>query len=90
MTGGHFADPAMIASYAERTRRVVPGLDVMHQLVDQILSETAPHDARILVVGAGGGLEIRHLAARHPDWSFDGVDPSRPMLDLAQERSGRC
>lgn len=88
MTGAHFSEPAMIASYTDRTRRVVPGLDVMHRIVDQILSETAPDDARILVVGAGGGLEIRHLAERHPNWSFDGVDPSPPMLELAGETIG--
>jgi len=88
MSGGHFAEPATIASYAERTRRVVPGLDVMHRLVDQILSETAPDGARILVVGAGGGLEIDHLATHHPNWSFDGVDPSPQMLALARETIG--
>jgi tRNA (cmo5U34)-methyltransferase len=88
MTGGHFSDPTTIATYTERTRRVVPGLDVVHELVDQILSEAAPDDARILVVGAGGGLEIAHLATRHPNWRFDGVDPSPQMLDLARDTIG--
>ena len=88
MTGGHFSDPATIASYVERTARVVPGLDVVHRLVDQILSEAAPDDGRILVVGAGGGLETRHLAERHPGWTFDGVDPSARMLALARRTIG--
>lgn len=84
MTGRHFSDPALIASYAQRTRRAVPGLDVMHRIVDQILSERTPEDGRVLVVGAGGGMEIRHLAERHPAWTFDGVDPSAQMLELAR------
>ena len=85
MTGRHFSDPAMVSGYVQRTRRAVPGLDVVHDIVDQILSERAPDDGRILVVGAGGGLELRHLAERHPGWTFDGVDPSTQMLDLARE-----
>jgi tRNA (cmo5U34)-methyltransferase len=85
MTGRHFSDPALISSYVQRTRRAIPGLDVMHHIVDQILSETTPGDGRILVVGAGGGLEIRHLAERHPAWTFDGVDPSAQMLELARQ-----
>jgi tRNA (cmo5U34)-methyltransferase len=88
MNGRHFSDPATIASYVERTRRAVPGLDVMHRIVDQILSENTPDDGRILVVGAGGGLELRHLAMCHPGWSFEGVDPSPPMLALARETIG--
>jgi tRNA (cmo5U34)-methyltransferase len=38
-----------------------------------------------MVRGAGGGLEIRALAETHPGWTFDGVDPSAPMLGLAAE-----
>ena len=87
MTGRHFSDPTLITSYIERTRRAVPGLDVMHRIVDQILSETIPDRGRVLVVGAGGGMEIRHLAERHPAWIFDGVDPSAQMLELARQKT---
>lgn len=89
MNGRHFSDPAVIDSYIQRTGRAVPGLDVVHRIVDQILSEAVPEHGRILVVGAGGGLEIRHLAEHHPNWSFDGVDPSPQMLELARETIGR-
>ncbi|HEX5146645.1 MAG TPA: class I SAM-dependent methyltransferase [Conexibacter sp.] len=84
----HFSDPATVASYVERTRRAVPGLDVLHRIVEQILAESVPQDGRVLVVGAGGGLELAHLAQRHDGWSFDGVDPSAPMLRLARETMG--
>ncbi len=86
---GAFSDPAAVASYLERTRRAVPGLDVLHDLVGRLLDEAVPRDGgRVLVVGAGGGLELRHLAARHPGWRFDGVDPSGEMLDLARTTLG--
>ncbi len=88
MTADFFSDPAAVASYAERASRSVPGLDVLHGIVEQILAESVPNDGRVLVVGAGGGLELTHLAERHDGWTFDGVDPSAPMLDLARERMG--
>ncbi|MGB8350443.1 MAG: hypothetical protein WCE47_08435, partial [Gaiella sp.] len=62
MRADFFSDPAAVASYAERTRRAVPGLDVLHGIVEQILAESVPNDGRVLVVGAGGGLELTHLA----------------------------
>ncbi|MFN7156242.1 MAG: class I SAM-dependent methyltransferase [Acidovorax sp.] len=40
----------------------------------------------MLVVGAGGGLELEDMAQAHPGWRLDGVDPSQPMLDLAAQR----
>ena len=83
-----FSDPAAVASYADRARRSVPGLDVLHGIVEQILAESVPNDGRVLVVGAGGGLELTHLAERHDGWTFDGVDPSAPMLDVARETMG--
>src|SRR5690606_1546951 len=53
-----------------------------------LLAEQAPHAAQILVLGAGGGLELRAFAAARKDWSFVGVDTSQPMLDLARHTLG--
>lgn len=72
------------ASYADRPRRQVPGFDSLHRMAGMLLAERAPIDARILVLGAGGGLELQALADAHPGWSFDGVDPSPDMLRLAR------
>jgi tRNA (cmo5U34)-methyltransferase len=88
MTADVFSDPAAVASYAERTRRSVPGFDVLHRIVEQILAESVPDEGRVLVVGAGGGLELRYLAERHAGWTFDGVDPSAQMLELARAAMG--
>ena len=78
-----FSDPASVAGYAESTPQRVPGYADLHRMVQILLSEQAPANARILVLGAGGGLELRALATACPDWTFAGVDPSLPMLDLA-------
>lgn len=88
MTHRAFSDPAAVATYATNLSRNVPGVTVLHQLTDQILSETVPQAGSVLVVGAGGGVELTYLADRHAGWTFDGVDPSGPMLDLARETLG--
>lgn len=79
-----FSDPAAVSGYAERTARIVPGLCDLHRMAGVLLAERAPADARILVLGAGGGLELKALAEMQPGWQFDGVDPSAEMLELAR------
>lgn len=72
------------ATYAERPPRKVPGFDSLHRMVSMLLAERAPDAGRILVLGAGGGLELKALAEAHPGWAFDGIDPSPDMLRLAR------
>lgn len=79
-----FADKDAIASYADGPPRYLPGFDAMHRMTGILLDEVVPAEANILVLGAGGGLEIRALAQAHQGWRFTGVDPARPMLDLAE------
>ena len=80
----HFVKPEMVAQYLEGPRRFVPGLDALLQMTTQLLVERAPDHARILVLGAGGGSELRAMAAAQPNWRLVGVDPSREMLHLAR------
>lgn len=83
-----FADASLVASYAERAPQTVPGYHDVHTMASVLLAERAPRAARVLALGAGGGLELRALAGRHPDWTFLAVDPSGPMLDLAMTTLG--
>jgi tRNA (cmo5U34)-methyltransferase len=89
-TATPFTDPAAVARYAEGPRRNVPGYDSLLPMVRILLAERVPAIARVLVVGAGGGLELEDMALAHPGWRFDGVDPSQPMLDLAAQRLQRA
>lgn len=83
-----FKDPAAVARYTEGPRRFVPGLDGLHRMTGLLLAERVPDDAHILVLGAGGGSEMKAMAEAHPGWHFTGVDPAGPMLDLAAEVLG--
>lgn len=84
----HFSDANAVAHYAENARRLVPGLDALHRMTLILLAERAPPKARVLVLGAGGGMELHVLSAGQPGWRFDGVDPSAAMLALAAQVLG--
>ncbi|MGV3634749.1 MAG: class I SAM-dependent methyltransferase [Pseudorhodoplanes sp.] len=83
-----FSDPAAVARYADGPPRFVPGFADLHRMTVILLAEHAPPNARVLVLGAGGGLELKALADAHPGWSFDGVDPAPEMLKLARQTLG--
>lgn len=90
MSGVHaaFNDPDAVARYADGPPRVVPGFADLHRMCGILLAERVPRDGRILVLGAGGGLELRALAEMAPGWTFDGVDPAEAMLGLAARTLG--
>ena len=83
-THAPFTDRSAVATYATDTPRKVPGLADLHRMTALLLSEQAPGAAHLLIVGAGGGLELASLATAKPGWRFTGVDPSPAMLDLAR------
>lgn len=84
----HFSDPEAVARYAEGPPRFVPGYADMHRMTRILLAERAAPDAQVLVLGAGGGLELKALAEAEPRWRFVGVDPAEAMLKLAERTLG--
>lgn len=74
--------------YLEGPPRQVPGFASLHRMVEMLLAERMPQSGRVLVLGAGGGMELKALADVQPGWTFDGVDPSADMLALAAETVG--
>ena len=83
-----FSDPGHVARYAEGPPRMVPGFFDMHRMTTRLLAERVPDRGCVLVVGAGGGLELKTFAQAQPSWTFDGVDPSAEMLKLAKMTLG--
>jgi len=83
-----FSDARNVARYAEGPPRFVPGYSGLQQMARVLIAERVSDDARILILGAGGGLEMRAFAEAQSGWSFDGVDPSAEMLELARDTMG--
>jgi tRNA (cmo5U34)-methyltransferase len=83
-----FSDPQVVARYTDGPPRFVPGYSALQHMTTVLLAERAPEEARILVLGAGGGLELKVFAEAHPGWTFDGIDPSAEMLKLAERTLG--
>jgi tRNA (cmo5U34)-methyltransferase len=83
-----FSDPEAVARYAEGPARLVPGFRDLQRMAGLLLAERCGDAARLLVLGAGGGLELKCFAEMHPGWTFDGVDPSAEMLALAVQTLG--
>ena len=75
-----FEDPAAVQRYSEGPPRFMPGYADMQRMAAILLAEHAGKDAGILVLGAGGGLEMKVFAEMQPGWSFVGVDPAVEML----------
>jgi tRNA (cmo5U34)-methyltransferase len=79
-----FRDSQMVARYIEGPPRIVPGYEAMQRMAGLLLAERVEDNGRVLVLGAGGGLELKAFAQAHAGWTFDGVDPSSEMLKLAE------
>ncbi|ASV39181.1 methyltransferase [Pseudomonas sp. NS1(2017)] len=83
-----FSDPDAVARYAEGPVRLVPGFDGLQRMTTLLLREHVPATGNVLVLGAGGGLELKRFAHAEPGWRFVGVDPSAEMLKLAEATLG--
>ncbi|QLG92934.1 class I SAM-dependent methyltransferase [Pseudomonas yamanorum] len=83
-----FSDPDAVARYADGPVRLVPGFDSLQRMTTLLLRESVPPAGKVLVLGAGGGLELKRFADNEPGWRFVGVDPSAEMLKLAQATLG--
>ena len=83
-----FSDAGHVARYAEGPPRMVPGFFDMHRMATLLLAERVSDRGCVLVVGAGGGLELKTFAQAQPSWTFEGVDPSSEMIRLAERMLG--
>lgn len=83
-----FSDLRAVSAYIRNVERQVPGAHALHRIAALVLAERVPHDGRVLVLGAGGGMELKAFADFAPGWRMTGVDPSAEMLALARETIG--
>ena len=76
--------PVPVAEYARTVKGVNVGYDLLFTLTSCFLRALRRPKLDLLVVGAGGGMEIERFLPDNPGWRLVGVDPSRDMLALAQ------
>ena len=74
------------AGYDERIRKTFPFYETIHTAINAVLRVYLKPESELLIVGAGTGAEILELGKTNLSWRFVGVDPAKPMLDLAKEK----
>jgi len=82
----HYEDPDIVRRYAQGPAAFVPAYAHMQRMAAQLIRERIGDAGQVLVLGAGGGLELEAFATRCPHWTFLGVDPAEAMLEAAQAR----
>lgn len=86
MRSNHYEDPEVVRRYAKGPVAFVPAYQYMQRMTSQLMHEYVGDVGHVLVLGAGGGLELEAFSARHERWRFTGVDPAEEMLKAAKER----
>ncbi len=74
------------AGYEALARAVIPGYGDLFHVITALLLTRIDDRARVLVVGAGTGIEVITFKRAAPGWRVIGVDPARQMLDIAARR----
>ena len=72
--------------YEAFARQVIPGYRTLFPMFTAIIEPDLPPGGRVLVVGAGTGIELIVLRRARPDLRLHGVDPSEQMLRIAERR----
>ena len=80
-------DMEMAREYDKGIRRAMPSYDALFRMVQSFLRANVEDEAKLLVIGAGGGNEIVTFGKANPSWTFAGVYPSEPMLEVALQKA---
>ena len=77
--------PALSDNYEQAPRWFIPGYDASHAMAAVLLRDRIGERGRILVVGAGGGVELSVFARECRGWTFTGVAPSDAAAGEGQD-----
>src|SRR5689334_19421096 len=79
-------NPQLTENYERGPRWFIPVYDASHAMAAVLPRDRIGDRGRILVVGAGGGVELSVFARECEGWTFTGVDPSIEMLSQAKKK----
>jgi tRNA (cmo5U34)-methyltransferase len=76
--------PDHVTRYLEGPPVFIPGYHASHIMAAAILAGRLEHSPHLLVVGAGGGVEVAQFAEHLTGSKFIAVDPAGSMVDLGR------
>lgn len=80
-------DDEIAQEYDKGVRRTLPTYDPMLRLSQTFLRSNLGDGANVLIIGGGGGNELKAFGPRNTGWKFTAVDPSKAMLGVAQMKA---
>jgi tRNA (cmo5U34)-methyltransferase len=78
--------PVGVSQYDASIRQFTAAYEPMFAMAYSCLRPLVRDDARLLIVGAGTGMEICTFGQHSPHWDMTGVDPSGEMLAIAKKK----
>lgn len=77
-------DRDIATEYDKGVRRTLPTYDPMLRLSQTFLRANLEENASLLILGGGGGNELKAFGPTNLGWKFTAVDPSKDMLEIAK------
>ena len=74
------------AKYDGMMAKVFPGYEQLPLVILSYLRTRLSRTAHLLDAGCGTGATLTAFATHQPEWSFVGVDPAEPMLEIARNK----
>jgi tRNA (cmo5U34)-methyltransferase len=74
------------AKYDGMMAKVFPGYEQLPVVILSYLRTRLGRTAQLLDAGCGTGVTLAAFATHQPEWSFIGVDPAEPMLEIARNK----
>ncbi len=87
MAGKMEFNQEIATEYDKGVRRTLPTYDPMLRLSQTFLRSALKEKAEVLVVGCGGGNELKAFGVPNPEWRFTAVDPAKAMLEAAKAKA---
>jgi SAM-dependent methyltransferase len=82
-----FHDAAFVRGWADRFVPTAPRLELFDLILEQITKPTVPSN-HVVELGIGPGYMARHILERNDTVTYEGVDFSDVMFDIAREIVG--
>ena len=84
-----FHDAAFVRGWADRFVPTAPRLELFDLILEQVTKPTAP-SGHVVELGIGPGYMARHILERNDAVSYEGVDFSDVMFDIARATVGEA